>query len=200
MNKYTIGTLSALGVLSVAALSSLSFAASTGSTLSQVGNAGNGSHMEHRMEKRENILSNSGVVTALKTAGLTAPTETEMKARMDAMKTTQDQIAKLSTDDQTALKSLRDSNRTAEEALRDANAAKEREFLRSKGVSVPTEAEVAKAKQTQDVIRKALEAQGIAGGKGPQMGGEMGGLGGKQGPHGKMGGAKGQAPRTSTAQ
>ncbi len=159
MNKYTIGTLSALGIVSIAAVSSLTFAAS-GTTSNSTKNTGNGKNIEHRMAARENILSNIEVVAALKAAGITTPTEAEIQANMEKMKAMKTGIDNLSTTDQTALKALRDANRTAEDALRDANQAKEREFLRSKGVSVPTEAELAKEKKIQDIIRTTLGDKG----------------------------------------
>lgn len=163
MNKYTIGTLSALGIVSVAAISSFTFAAS-GVTSKTIKDTGNGKNMEHRMAARENILSNTEVVAALKAAGITAPTEAEMQANMEKMKAMKTAIDKLSTEDQTALKTLRDTNRTAEDALRDANQAKEREFLRSKGITVPTEAEVAQEKKIHDIIRTTLgEKEGMEG-------------------------------------
>ena len=155
MNKYTIGTLSAIGIVSVAAISSLTFAAS-GNTSNTLKETKTGKNIEHRMAARENIFSNTEVVAALKAAGLTAPTEAEMQANMEKMKAMKTAIDKLSTEDQTALKTLRDANRTAEEALRDANEAKEREFLRSKGISVPTETEIAQQKKIQDIIRTTL--------------------------------------------
>ncbi len=148
MNKYTIGTLSALGIVSIAAVSSLTFAAS-GTTSNSTKNTGNGKNIEHRMAARENILSNIEVVAALKAAGITTPTEAEIQANMEKMKAMKTGIDNLSTTDQTALK-----------ALRDANQAKEREFLRSKGVSVPTEAELAKEKKIQDIIRTTLGDKG----------------------------------------
>ncbi len=101
------------------------------------------------MAARENILSNIEVVAALKAAGITTPTEAEIQANMEKMKAMKTGIDNLSTTDQTALK-----------ALRDANQAKEREFLRSKGVSVPTEAELAKEKKIQDIIRTTLGDKG----------------------------------------
>lgn len=159
MNKYTISTLSALGIVSIAVISSLTFAAS-GTTFNSAKNTGNGKNIEHRMAVRENIFSNTEVVAALKAAGITTPTEAEIQANVEKMKAMKTAIDNLSTTDQTALKTLRDANRTVEEALRDANQVKEREFLRSKGVSVPTEAEVAKEKKIQDIVRTTLGDKG----------------------------------------
>ncbi len=136
-------------------------------------------------------LTNTGVIAAIQAAGLTVPTEAEMKANMENGKTTEEAIKKLSTDDQTALKTLRDSNRTAEEALREADQAKERDFLRSKGITVPTEDQIAKEKQIQEIIRKTL-----GGPEGKENGEGRGGMMGKFGGH--MGGDKGFSVKTDT--
>lgn len=130
----------------------------------------------------QNPLSNTGVIAAIQAAGLTVPTEADMKASMEAGKTTEEAIKKLSTDDQTALKTLRDSNRAAEKALREADQAKERDFLRSKGITLPTEDQIAKEKQIEEIIRKTLSGQQ---GNEKGHGGMMGRFGGERGEHGK---------------
>lgn len=107
---------------------------------------------------------------ALTAAGIALPTEAEKTAQKEAR-------AKV----EAAMKALTDDDRAALQVIREEAKKKEREYLRSKGVPLPSEDEIAAAKAKKDAIQKALKDAGITQGK-------MGKMEGKG--HGRMGGMK----------
>lgn len=192
----------------IVAVPAIGFAAANTSTGSAVVSqafremrGGSGSHMgEGRGMKGEGfggmmggnagILSNEKIRTALAASGVTLPTADEAKAFQEKMKAAREAEAKLSDTDKAALKTMRDATQQKIQAIREESAKAEREYLRSKGVALPTEEEFTKIAETMKKAGEVLRAQH------PNMGkergeGREGGRGHGRGMRGGMQGGMG---------
>lgn len=118
-------------------------------------------------------LASSAVTKVLQEKGITAPTSDEMKAFMEKMQSARDAEEKLSDADKSGLQTLRDGFRK-----------QERDYLRSKGVTLPSEEEISKMDAVHEALRSQMgELRGAFRGMG--MGKEM--MNGKSGGCGMMG-------------
>lgn len=200
----------------IVAVPAIGFAAANTSTGSAVVSqafremrGGSGSHMgEGRGMKGEGfggmmggnagILSNEKIRTALAASGVTLPTADEAKAFQEKMKAAREAEAKLSDTDKAALKTMRDATQQKIQAIREESAKAEREYLRSKGVALPTEEEFTKIAETMKKAGEVLRAQH------PNMGkergeGREGGRGHGRGMRGGMGMGFGPSDDDETA-
>ena len=91
------------------------------------------------------------VQDTLKAAGVTAPTQEAIKAFETKMQ-----------NERTAMKNLSDADKASLKAIRDAARKQEREFLRSKGVDLPSEDEIAAAMKFKDALRSAMDKMTVA--------------------------------------
>lgn len=185
----------------IIAIPAIGFAAASTSTGSDVVNkafremrGGSGSHMgEGRGMRGEGfggmmgagMLGNENIRTALAASGVTLPTADEAKAFQEKMKAAREAEAKLADADKATLKTMRDATQEKIKTIREEAAKAEREYLRSKGVALPTEEEIAKIEDTMKKAGEVLRAQH------PNMGKERGeGREGGRG-HGMRGGMRG---------
>ena len=195
----------------IIAVPAIGFAAASTSTGSAVVNkafremrGGSGSHMgEGRGMRGEGfggmmggevgMLGNEKIRAALAASGVTLPTADEAKAFQEKMKTAREAEAKLADADKATLKTMRDATQEKIKTIREEAAKTEREYLRSKGVTLPTEEEIAKMRDTMEKAGEVLRAQhpnfgkerneGREGGRGHGMrGGMRGGMGMGFGP------------------
>ncbi|MFZ3232034.1 MAG: hypothetical protein WA194_00570 [Patescibacteria group bacterium] len=188
----------------IVAVPAIGFAAASTSTGSAVVTkafremrGGSGSHMgEGRgmkdggfggmMGGNAGMFSNEKIRTALAASGVTLPTADEAKAFQEKMKTARDAESKLSDTDKTTLKTMRDATQQKIQAIHEESAKAEREYLRSKGVAIPTEEEFAKITETMKKAAEVLKAQHPNLGK--EFGeGREGGRGHGRGMRGGMG-------------
>ena len=188
----------------VVAVPAIGFAAANTSTGSAVVNkafremrGGSGSHMgEGRGMRGEGfggmmgggagMLSNEKIRTALAASGVTLPTADEAKAFQDKMKASREAEENLSDTDKAALKTMRDATQEKIRTIHEEAAKAEREYLRSKGVTLPTEEEIAKMADTMKKAGEVLRAQHPNFGKNREEGRE-GGRGHGRGMRGGMG-------------
>lgn len=177
MNKYLIAGIATL--TSVVAVSGLTYAGnSLASGKTNNTWSGSGRMMENRIEKMgsgrmmENIFTNSGVTAALQAKWLSTPTEAELQSYHTAMQAMMSGAMNLS-----------DANKAELKKLRDSFQKTEREFLRSKWVTTPTDEQVAKMDAIHEVIRTTL------GENGKMRGNEK--MKGRSGMKHDMGGMKG---------
>ncbi len=91
------------------------------------------------------------VQDTLKAAGVTAPTQ-------EAIKTFETKMQ----NERTAIKSLSDADKASLKAIRDAARRQEREFLRSKGVDLPSEDEIVAAMKFKDTLKAAMDNMTVA--------------------------------------
>lgn len=145
------------------------------------------------MGAKTGILTNENLRTALAASGVTLPTADEAKAFHEKMQAARDAEAKLADADKAALKTMRDAAQEKIKAIREEAAKAEREYLRSKGVALPSEEEIAKMRDTMEKAGEVLRSQhpnmgkargeGREGGRGQGMrGGMRGGMGMGFGP------------------
>lgn len=134
--------------------------------------AGSGAHMgEGRFMKFGNgeamgkagmmggaILSNENVRATLAASGVTLPTAAEATAFHDKMKAARDAENALSDADKAGLKTIRDAAQEKMRTLREETAKAERDYLRSKGVALPSEEEIAKMRDTMEKAAEVLKA------------------------------------------
>ena len=188
----------------VVAVPAIGFAAANTSTGSAVVSkafremrGGSGSHMgEGRGMRGEGfggmmgggagMLSNEKIRTALAASGVTLPTADEAKAFQDKMKASREAEENLSDTDKAALKTMRDATQEKIRTIHEEAAKAEREYLRSKGVTLPTEEEIAKMADTMKKAGEVLRAQHPNFGKNREEGRE-GGRGHGRGMRGGMG-------------
>ena len=134
------------------------------------------------------LLSNEKVRETLAASGVTLPSTETVTAYQEKMKAARDAQEKLSETEQTELKAIRDAGMEKVRAIQAETAKSEREYLRSKGVALPTEAEITEmsevAKKAGEVLRAKREELGMGDGTG--FGKGMGG--------GKRGGFRGERP------
>ena len=109
-----------------------------------------------------NPFASSAVTKVLQDKGLTAPTTDETKAYMEKMVAAREAEKKLSDADKAGLKTLRESFQK-----------QERDYLRTKGIALPTEAEITKMNQVREALRSqagefqgALQSMGMGRGEG----------------------------------
>ncbi|MDQ1343609.1 MAG: hypothetical protein QG650_328 [Patescibacteria group bacterium] len=121
------------------------------------------------------ILSHEKVREALAASGVTLPSVEAIDAFEAKMKAARDAESKLSDADKAELKKMRDATMAQVKAVHEAAAKSERDYLRSKGVTLPTEDEIAKMR---DLGQKAFDTLRTTM---PQFGGKNGNRGGKNG-------------------
>ncbi len=127
--KHTKSIVASVLLVGVVATTSVFAASSMGS-----------SSMHTDMQKSP--FTNTNLIKVLQDKGITVPTPEEAKAfqtKMQAMKT--------------AEKNLSDADKASFKLLRESFKKQERDFLRSKGVTLPSEEEIAK----MELIRTTLE-------------------------------------------
>ncbi|MDD2745509.1 MAG: hypothetical protein PHU93_03135 [Candidatus Gracilibacteria bacterium] len=95
--------------------------------------AANSMGMTSKLMSQKSPFTNATVIKALQDKGITVPTPEEAKAFQTKMQTMHD-----------AEKSLSEADKASYEALRQSFKKQERDFLRSKGIVLPTEDEIAK--------------------------------------------------------
>lgn len=134
------------------------------------------------------ILSNEKVRAALAASGVTLPTTDEVKAFQDAMKAARTAESKLSDTDKAGLKAVRDAGQEKIKAIMEETAKSEREYLRSKGVALPTEEAIAKMTETAKKAGEVLRATHPKFAEGKEGRGGFGMMGGKHGMRGGFGG------------
>lgn len=210
MNANQKKIAAAAAVIAVA-VPAIGFAAANTSTGTAVMNkafremrGGSGSHMgEGRgmkdggfggmMGANAGILTNENLRTALAASGVTLPSADEAKAFHEKMQAAREAEAKLADTDKAALKTMRDAAQEKIKAIREEAAKAEREYLRSKGVALPSEEEIAKMRDTMEKAGEVLRSQhpnmGKARGEGREgrrgqgmRGGMRGGMGMGFGP------------------
>lgn len=98
--------------------------------------------MTSKLTSQKNPFTNTAVIKALQDKGITVPTAEEAKAFHDKMQALH-----------TAEKNLSEADKASYQALRESFKKQERDFLRSKGIVLPTEDEIAK----MELIRTTLE-------------------------------------------
>ena len=148
--------------------------------------AANMTGVTNKMAKM-NPFTTETVIKALADKGITAPTVEEAKAFETKMQAAHEAQEKLSDTDKAGLKTLRESFQK-----------QERDYLRSKGVTLPSEEEIAKMKQIREVLGEQMKdfrgpnGEGKGGMmkddkmmKGNKMSGEGRGFGGGRGNHEK---------------
>lgn len=192
----------------IIAVPAIGFAAANTSTGSAVVNkafremrGGSGTHMGEGREMKDGgfggmmggnagILSNENIRTALAASGVTLPTADEAKAFQEKMKAAREAEQALSDTDKAALSTMRDATQQKIQAIREESAKAEREYLRSKGVALPTEEEFTKMAETMKKVGEVLRAQHPNLGEGRGEGRENGrghGRGMRGGMRGGMG-------------
>lgn len=134
--------------------------------------AGNGSEMG----MGGGILSNEKVREALAASGVTLPSTEELAAFHEKMQAARAAEAKLSDAEKSELKAIRTAGMEKIRAIHQETAKNERDYLRSKGVALPSEEEIA---EMREIGEKARETLGVRDGKGGF--GMMGKKGGKEG-------------------
>lgn len=105
------------------------------------------------------MLTNENVRTALAASGVTLPTADEAKAYHEKMKAAREAEQALPDADKTALKTMRDATREKVQTIHEESAKAEREYLRSKGVALPSEDEISKMSETMKKAAEVLRAQ-----------------------------------------
>ena len=132
------------------------------------------------------MLTNDKVRETLAASGVTLPSTETITAYQEKMKAAREAQEKLSETEQAELKAIRDAGMEKIRAIQEETAKSEREYLRTKGVTLPTEAEIsemsATAKKAGEVLRAKREELGMGDGMG--FGKGMGG--------GKRGGFRGE--------
>jgi hypothetical protein len=145
--------------------------------------AGNGSEMG----MGAGILSNEKVREALAASGVTLPSTEELGAFHEKMQAARSAEAKLSDAEKAELQAIRTAGMEKIRAIHQETAKSERDYLRSKGVALPSEEEIAKMREIGEKARETLGARGSKGGfgmmgkKGGKEGFEKGGRGGMMG-------------------
>ena len=91
------------------------------------------------------------VQETLKAQGVTLPTADSIKAFETKMQ-----------NERTAIKSLSDADKASLKVIRDAARKQEREFLRSKGIDLPSEDEIVAAMKFKDALRSAMDNMTVA--------------------------------------
>ncbi len=97
--------------------------------------------MTSKLTSQKSPFTNTPVVKALQDKGITATTPEEAKAFQDKMQAMHD-----------AKKNLSETDKASYQALQESFKKQERDFLRSKGIVLPTEDEIAK----MELIKKTL--------------------------------------------
>ena len=133
-----VASLALLAVPVTFAMEGIGFGPS-GSEMSQK----KGSHMMGKSHDFTKLPQS--VQDALKTQGITLPTADEVQAFQTKMK-----------NNMNAVKNLSDADKASLKTLREEFQAKEREFLRSKGVDLPTEDQIAQMKKVREAITTEL--------------------------------------------
>ena len=132
------------------------------------------------------MLTNEKVRETLAASGVTLPSTETITAYQEKMKAARDAQEKLSETEQAELKAIRDAGMEKVRAIQEETAKSEREYLRAKGITLPTEAEIteisATAKKAGEVLRAKREELGM--GDSEVFGKGMGG--------GKRGGPRGE--------
>ena len=111
------------------------------------------------------MLTNEKVRETLAASGVTLPSTETITAYQEKMKAARDAQEKLSETEQAELKAIRDAGMEKIRAIQEETAKSEREYLRTKGVTLPTEAEItemsATAKKAGEVLRAKREELGM---------------------------------------
>lgn len=129
------------------------------------------------------ILSNEKVRETLAASGVTLPSAEELATFHEKMQAARAAEAKLSDTEKAEIKAIRTVGMEKIRAIHQEAAKSERDYLRSKGVTLPSEEEIAKMHEIAEKARETLGAQGGKGGFG--MMGKKGGKGGcEKGGHG----------------
>jgi hypothetical protein len=137
-----------------------------------------GAHMPFFQNGSGSVTVPSQIRQALAASGVTLPSDSDISAAESTMKAVMEAQRNFQPTD---------ADKAALKAIRDAAAKSERDYLRTKGVTLPSEDEIAKAQATNDAVRSAFQTlhPGKSGkgwdkdredGFGP-MGGMMGGRG-----------------------
>lgn len=139
------------------------------------------------------MMTNESVRTALAASGVILPTADEAKAYHEKMKTAREAEQALPDADKATLKAMRDAAFEKAKVIYAEAAKAEREYLRSKGVALPSETEIAKMSETMKKAAEVLRAQN------PNMSqergkGRKGGHDQSRGMRGGMQGDKGFGP------
>lgn len=133
------------------------------------------------------ILSNEKVRETLAASGVTLPSAEELAAFHEKMQAARAAEAKLSDTEKAEIKAIRTAGMEKIRTIHQEAAKNERDYLRSKGVTLPSEEEIAKMHEIAEKARETLGAQGGKGGfgmmgkKGGKEGFEKGGRGGMMG-------------------
>lgn len=109
------------------------------------------------------ILSNEKVREALAASGITLPSAEELAAFHEKMQAARAAEAKLSDAEKTEFSAIRTTGMEKIRAIHEEIAKSERDYLRSKGVALPSEEEIAKMRE---IGEKARETLGVRDGKG----------------------------------
>lgn len=131
----------------------------------------------------EKLLNDERARAALAASGVVLPSAEEMKSYAESMKAAREAQAKLSDADKAELKKLHDEAMEKMKQVRESSAKAERDFLRSKGVNLPSEETIAKMRSTMEKAGEVLKSNATRKGFGPKngRGGHHQGRGGHEG-------------------
>ena len=131
----------------------------------------------------EKLLKDEQTRAALAASGVILPSTEEIRSYAESMKAAREAQAKLSDADKAELKKLHDEAMEKMKQVRESAAKAERDFLRSKGVNLPSEETIAKMRSTMEKAGEVLKSNAPRKGFGPKngRGGNHQGRGGHEG-------------------